>query len=403
MSMALLTEIGAALVWLVTAQECFSYAQMNERRAVLAGHDSSSYVGQALAPQYMNDEVLHPYVGFVTDPHEGEGGVESGLPYATELFDEYDEEPFRVLIVGGSVAGQVTDPLREALVEHGFDEDRLHVTGTATGGYKQPQQLAVLSYLLSLGAEIELVINVDGFNEAVLPVTDNQRADVYPHYPRSWYLRFPDVSDVETARRIGAIVAWSEQRADVAAWMSGSPLRVSVTANVVWSAWDRYSAQRTRQSRDALSERMRARRYQSHGPHVLEDEPAALRSAADVWARSSILMDQLARANGFTYLHFLQPNQYIEGTKPLTDEERASCYEPEGDYGSTAPLGYVELFEAASRITDAGVRYHDLTRIFEDDERTLYEDNCCHFNMEGRRALANRIAEVAAEAMLQPQ
>lgn len=400
--MALLTELGAALVWLVTAQQCFSYAQMDERRARLAGLDSERAVAGAIAPQFMNGEVLHPYVGYVVDPREGEGGVEAALPYATELFDDYEEEPIRVLVVGGSVAGQITEPLQEALVAHGFEREHLHVTGTAEGGYKQPQQLAVLSWLLSMGGRVELVINVDGFNEAVLPVTDNHRADVYPHYPRSWYLRFPDVSDVETARRIGSVVAWTEQRSDVAAWMSGSPLRLSVTANVAWSAWDRYAAERTRRSRDALSERMRERSYQTHGPHVLESEQATLESAADVWARSSILMHQLAAANGFVYLHFLQPNQYIEGSKPFTDEERARYIRPDGDYGAVAPDGYAELFAAAPRLTEAGVRYHDLTRIFEADERTLYEDDCCHFNMEGRRAIADRIAEIAAEAMLRP-
>jgi hypothetical protein len=33
-------------------------------------------------------------------------------------------------------------------------------------------------------------------------------------------------------------------------------------------------------------------------------------------------MARLAEANGARYLHFLQPNQYLEGSKPISDEER---------------------------------------------------------------------------------
>ena len=34
--------------------------------------------------------------------------------------------------------------------------------------------------------------------------------------------------------------------------------------------------------------------------------------------------------------------------------------------------------------------------VFAEDARTLYEDDCCHFNETGRRLLAARIAELAA-------
>ena len=42
-------------------------------------------------------------------------------------------------------------------------------------GYKQPQQLLVLSYFLSIGQTFDLVVNIDGFNEVALSSFNNQR------------------------------------------------------------------------------------------------------------------------------------------------------------------------------------------------------------------------------------
>lgn len=67
------------------------------------------------------------------------------------------------------------------------------------GGYKQPQQLMTLVYLTSLGAEFDLVINIDGFNEVALPPTELVPRGVFPLYPRDWYIQTInlDASDKE--------------------------------------------------------------------------------------------------------------------------------------------------------------------------------------------------------------
>ena len=46
-------------------------------------------------------------------------------------------------------------------------------------GYKQPQQLQVLAYFLSIGQPFDLVINIDGFNEVALsPLNNQQNLDI---------------------------------------------------------------------------------------------------------------------------------------------------------------------------------------------------------------------------------
>src|SRR6185503_6385584 len=41
-------------------------------------------------------------------------------------------------------------------------------------GYKQPQQLLVLAYFLSIGQPLDLVVNIDGFNEVALSSLNDQ-------------------------------------------------------------------------------------------------------------------------------------------------------------------------------------------------------------------------------------
>ena len=46
-----------------------------------------------------------------------------------------------------------------------FANQEIVLLNTAVGGYKQPQPLMVVSYLLALGAHFDAVINIDGFND----------------------------------------------------------------------------------------------------------------------------------------------------------------------------------------------------------------------------------------------
>jgi hypothetical protein len=37
------------------------------------------------------------------------------------------------------------------------------------------------------------------------------------------------------------------------------------------------------------------------------------------------------------------------------------------------------------------VRFHDLSRVFAEVEEPLYVDDCCHFNRQGNRLLADAV------------
>jgi hypothetical protein len=92
-----------------------------------------------------------------------------------------------VALVGGSVAETLRDFLEyELRIRSNLSPQ---IACFAVPGSKQPQQLMTLNYYIALGAEYDLIINVDGFNEIVLPITDNYLTGTNPFFPRAWSFR----------------------------------------------------------------------------------------------------------------------------------------------------------------------------------------------------------------------
>jgi hypothetical protein len=139
-------------------------------------------------PRNRGHHVLHPYLGFVAAPRAGFNRF--GFPGDDPILEAADDE-INICITGGSVALQLFRFSRERMVEHLKSEPslagkKLNVVVVALGGFKQPQQLIALSYLLALSAHYDVVINLDGFNEVALPYGDNLPFGVFPTFPRHW-------------------------------------------------------------------------------------------------------------------------------------------------------------------------------------------------------------------------
>ena len=103
-------------------------------------------------------------------------------------------------------------------------------------------------------------------------------------------------------------------------------------------------------------------------------------------------MNDVAERNGMEYYHFLQPNQYLPGSKPLSNQEMAKAYLPDTPRARNVRNVYPLLIRQGRYLSNHGVRFFDLTQIFRDNHETLYRDDCCHFNRRGY--------ELLAEAML---
>ncbi len=414
-------------------------------------------------------EVIHPYFGVVIDPDRRPEGAISELGFVGGAgLETLTRKPPGTLVIGifgGSFAAAIHQRSVARDVEQRLDQPATTVN-FAKGGYKQPQQLMILAYLLALGVELDAVVNIDGFNEVALPPVENHARGVHPFYPRQWHLKARSVLDPETVRRVGYLGYLESLRSRRASWLLDRGLHRSAVLSLVWRAIDRRLAAKAQDARrqvdevdaerssfklvrrswaclesavveeevveslGALSGRVFDRAEQLHeavvsrvgadraarhresiercaakisasyavyGPkYVNAGGDGLYRDLAGMWRRSSFEMQALCAAHGVRYYHFLQPNQYLEGSKPITSEERRIAINPAQSYRPGVVRGYPLLRESGRELIERGVAFIDLTMIFEESSEVLYADDCCHLNSRGYDRVLDRILETLA-------
>jgi hypothetical protein len=251
----------------------------------------------------------------------------------------------------------------------------------------------VLNYLMALGAQFDIVVNVDGFNDITLPVVENLPHHVNPFYPRSWERRTADTISPADLRQIGSIEFLKDRRAGWSRFFAKKHLYLSPTLCLIWQFGDQamsravYSAQQ-----GVLAEASDSKSYTMHGPtYSYSGEPQLYRDLAGVWKNASEQMNVLCAAQGTRYYHFLQPNQYVPHSKPMAPEEEKRARPQRNLFQSTVVKGYPYLFEAGEELKRDGVDFSDLTRIFAHDRTPRYVDDCCHLTAAGYDIVARGI------------
>src|SRR2546423_1057999 len=270
-------------------------------------------------------EVLHPYAGFVADPRqnkplwkESDFGFVLSDPPNPRLSRSADKTI--VSVFGGSFASGVYLSLRALLTKNAPAGHQFVVLNFSGAGYKQPQQLMILNYLLALGAEFDVVVNLDGFNDVALPVAENIPAGVNPFFPRGWDRRTAGAINPATIRLIGYVELTKEQKQEWAHDFRRCGLYRSPTLFLLWQLRDRAFARRIFEINQKIKESGgRTQSYVMRGPgYEFAGEDQLYHDLGLVWSRSSLLMKSLCDANHARYFHFLQPNQYAEGSKPMS-------------------------------------------------------------------------------------
>ena len=366
---------------------------------------------------------IHPYLGWSRRPRPSDGGEADGASAPAALarrhtrvnalgfesrIEDYralSERDYVVGVFGGSVASQLAtiagDELAAAL-EGRFPSlaGRVAIANLASAGYKQPQQAIALVEAIELGIPLDLVLNVDGFNEVHLGARDARAG----HHPF-----FPSRSHYSAAVALGGVAPSQDELLHAGRAIDARRRAEAVRHFVATSAWARSALvrwiaglrQRALLER-AVAEEMRVEALAAKGAggaRVAQlpidcgaDDPRCGDVLVDLWVRGSRMMAALSRAAGADYVHVLQPNQYVPGSKPLDAQERANAYR-EGGLQQNVAWGYPLLFDAIPRIEAGGIEFHDLTRIFVDRQEPIYVDVCCHYNRAGNVVLARSIVE----------
>ena len=356
------------------------------------------------AEGYQPGHILHPFLGFVGYPGRPlPDSPELGPTNAFGLFGpvETGGRPGRlvVAVTGGSVAMylyQERDTLR-TLISRAVSGRDVVLMFWALGGRKQPEQLFTLNYFLALGIHPDVVVNLDGFNEIVLPLAENLPAHVFPAFPRSWQFYTQKTDNPGVLALYGQVAAAEQAARSWSEWLKISPYARSNTVRLVSTLaeahYRRTSVALERQLLGELRSSATGVGPQAIGPPFDPDPTSVRLQAVAVWERASALMEQLSRANGIVYLHFLQPNQYVPNSKSFSRLERDVAIGPVTyDFRQNAEIGFPLLIARIPELRQQGVDVTDLTMMFRQEERPVYRDTCCHLNALGNRRLAEVVA-----------
>lgn len=361
-------------------------------------------------------EVIHPYLGWVFNPeasaaverHVGQMGVNDlGFVDSASAIRKKSDDRFVLGVLGGSVAQQVTtigetalcDRLRTSPMLQG---KTIEVVRLAMSGYKQPQQLMALNYVLALGGEFDAVVNIDGYNETGLVVGENDSHGVFAAYPRSWHVRLQDVVDPRNSSISYRLLGIRATRQSRAKWFQGSGLVRSNVASLLWAAQEAIlnDKQVSLGLELVQAAKQRGFGFARQGPAPLYHNDSQMYDhITNLWKNSSWQLHHLCQGRGIPYVHCLQPNQYHLNSKPLSPRELKEYYCPDEGHAQAVTRAYPLLISAGSDLVSRGVAFHDLTQLFQDQTETIYSDYFCHYNAAGTRMLAEAVADRVVRAI----
>jgi hypothetical protein len=349
--------------------------------------------------------ILHPYLGFIgnytKDPLYNKFGFIGPDPIMKK-----SKEKFIIAIFGGSVAELLYAHSKTTFVNelkrkipHLLNK-KIEVISVGLGGFKQPQQLLALNYFLALGGKFDIVINLDGYNEILLPYEENVQFGVASIFHMNWRFFASKGVNVENVELTANIIKIKKERSFWKEFFSKPLMSKSILSVMLWDFIERrklaYQFPLERELRDSLLNLKPT--HMVSGPFIpLESENDYFIESAKIWGDSSKQMANLSLANNIQFFHFLQPNQYITGSKPLSDEEKKITTAMHNSIPQRVKKGYALLLKEGESLSQEGVNFHELTMIFKNETRTLYTDDCCHFNKLGNDILAKEIARVIAE------
>jgi hypothetical protein len=341
----------------------------------------------------------HPFLGYVLDRNSATaqqwGWNEFGFMDDAPPIVERSSDKVIVAVTGGSVANQLSQFAAERL-EKGlraspvFRDREFRLVKLGLSGFRQPQQLMTLAWFLALGGEFDIVINLDGFNEVHAHVARHANTGFFVAYPTMW----PYAVSALPPRELAVYELLLERdRELVRAIKDGVASRSSLFRLGLRLYHRRLRSQIARAESDLGAASKQTVPEWAKGPQRTYASKLELAAdAVDLWKRASVQMAALAASHGAQYFHLLQPNQYVEGSKPMGAEEQRIAIDFDQGYAEPAVVGYPLLMEAGLELLESGVAFADLTQMFADHPEQVYNDACCHLTRHGRALLADAVA-----------
>ena len=357
---------------------------------------------------------IHPFLGFIDRPDLERGINNYGFKTPHDYpYRKTDPAELIVGVFGGSVAhnfvmhDNVNGLLSRNLKNIPKYADRtIVVLPFAQGGHKQPQQLAILTFFLSLGQEFDLVVNVDGFNEVALSELNRKdRVDIAMPASQIIMSLINLVTDNLTGEQFDTLHRIQTNKArSFDLFIDADRSRLAIT-HLVIRRYARYLRQLYFQEQQRYEE---IKATQTNGQdawvfvnrsEIVLNQEETFSQIGLLWARSSLLMHDVLTTRKIPYFHFIQPNQYFPAGHTFSAAEQTIAHNANSPYIEGVQKGYPALQKSMSLLREKGVEIHDATDVFDTVTEPVYRDDCCHYNELGKNIFTDRMSEAIAGAV----
>ena len=318
----------------------------------------------------------HPYLGYTRTKLLKTSDIQfdENLFWSVFKTNNFDikSDP-TILIVGGSLAKHLSKNLKNheheeksrgnfafsRSLQKYFPNKEFRVVNAAYGGKKQPQQYLSTIYLDLIGFNYDLVINLDGFNEIVLPTIENFYQETPTIFPRSF---FKLLSAFQNGRCL-------TERSSNPSFIPLLDLLYSVKLKI------------------CLKEVTNPKDFNQI--KIKNNRKEVLDQSVEIWFKSSNKLNDFLNSKGKYYIHAIQPNQYLPNSKILSEIELERFYKP-SVMGEAASIIEKKFMSLNTELLSTN-NISDLRFMFKQNKETLYRDSCCHLNDRGMVLISEKI------------
>lgn len=406
-------ELGSLGWYFLKHKQIFYIREKREDKSALGVNLEGVRLNQSIVERF------HPFFGFIQKPSPD---FRSGFkvnnygfisPYDYP-FKKFKKNQFVIGIFGGSVASnfsifQVQNKILPQYLKQvpGLQDKEFVILSFATGGYKQPQQLLILNYFLALGQELDLVVNIDGFNEVALSNLNNKN-QINLAMPSIQHIS-PLTSLANNSLSIEAMQATirikenktrinegleSLQHCSLAACDALTSVYVQNLVNNYRKDVIAFEKKRSKKQQDEEGSVIFINKNKS----ILEDS-AAFEQMAWNWAKSSIFMHKVLSASNVPYFHVLQPNQYYQTKRVFGEAEKRIAFNKETPYAKAVELGYPAILGKFPNLQKNNINILNGVKVFDKTKDAVYVDSCCHYNQAGEVIFSNYVGSSILESL----
>ena len=406
-------ELGSLGWYFLKHKQIFYTREKREDKSALGVNLEGVRLNQSIVERF------HPFFGFIQKPSPD---FRSGFkvnnygfisPYDYP-FKKFKKNQFVIGIFGGSVASdfsifQVQNKILPQYLKQvpGLQDKEFVILSFATGGYKQPQQLLILNYFLALGQELDLVVNIDGFNEVALSNLNNKN-QINLAMPSIQHIS-PLTSLANNSLSIEAMQATirikenktrinegleSLQHCSLAACDALTSVYVQNLVNNYRKDVIAFEKERSKKQQDEEGSVIFINKNKS----ILEDS-AAFEQMAWNWAKSSIFMHKVLSASNVPYFQVLQPNQYYQTKRVFGEAEKRIAFNKETPYAKAVELGYPAILGKFPNLQKNNINILNGVKVFDKTKDAVYVDSCCHYNQAGEVIFSNYVGSSILESL----